>query len=145
MSSHSNSQTPLKVSELPKQVFQDDFTASKGNALQAAVASIFDKALDEVPNFITMKCGYEQGIREYVKDYYNLEKTKIDSLGKFNDNHLGKICIIRGKSPRGDFGHVVVGKLIADGKFEMIHDPHPDNTFLDDAEPFGWYMIFEEI
>ena len=145
MSSNSFEQTPLKVSDQPKQVFQDDFTASKGNALQAAVASIFDKGLDEVPNFITMSCGYEQGIREYVKDYYNIEKRKIISAGSCNDNDLGKICILRGKSPRGNFGHVVVGKLTANGNFQMIHDPHPDGTFLDRAEPYGWYMVFDKI
>lgn len=68
----------------------------------------------------------------------------------FNSNHgkvdqfdFGKICIVRGKSPRGDFGHVIVGKISTSGVIEMIHDPHPDGSFLNERSPFGWYMVFD--
>jgi hypothetical protein len=35
-------------------VYQDDFSPGRGNALQSAVASIFNLALKDVPNFIKM-------------------------------------------------------------------------------------------
>eukprot|EP00978_Attheya_sp_CCMP212_P012036 scaffold29834_cov43-Attheya_sp.AAC.2 len=59
----------------------------------------------------------------------------------------GSLCILRGKSPRGDHGHVVVARvaLYAHQGFDMIHDPHPDNTFLDSQEAFGWCMFFETL
>ncbi len=52
----------LKIVDESIKVHQDDFTPSKGNALQACVASILGKSLDEVPNFVTLDCGYEEGI-----------------------------------------------------------------------------------
>jgi len=61
---------------------------------------------------------------------------------KIPEEYNNNICILRGKSPRGDFGHVVVAKHITDGKFEMLHDPHPDETFLDIAEAYGWCLFF---
>ena len=131
----------LQILDKPIEVYQDDFTPSKGNALQACVASIFGKTLNDVPNFITLDVGYEEGIREYVKDFYKVEKKTFDSIHE-QTKDVGKICIVRGKSTRGDFGHVVVGKMKINGEVEMIHDPHPDNAFLDKNTPFGWYMVF---
>lgn len=43
----------MKPLSTPTKVYQDDFRASKGNALQAAVASLFGQSLHDVPNFIT--------------------------------------------------------------------------------------------
>jgi hypothetical protein len=51
------------------------------------------------------------------------------------------MCILRGKSPRGDFGHVVVARIHT-CEFEMVHDVHPDENFLDRQEAYGWCMIF---
>ena len=28
--------------------------------------------------------------------------------------------------------------------FDFIWDPHPDATFLDRSEPFGWCMVLDE-
>ena len=133
----------LKQQQQPLAILQDDFTPSKGNALQACVASIFGQPLHEVPNFITMDCGYLQGIQDYVKDSYTVHK-KNASNGSIEDvDDIGKLCILRGKSPRGDFGHVVVARIKEDKSIEMKHDPHPDGTYLDMQETYGWYIVFE--
>lgn len=212
----------------PGRVYQDNFSPAQGNALQAAVASIFGMSLNEVPNFIEMEEGYEAAItrfyqqglghghgcviegRECDKVMLNVNgscdsssewsymasdlrhlrspedqesinarrENMIDSMDslvhhekittsqldkieqavvkgkqeildeipkfpcKIPDEYNSKICILRGKSPRGDFGHVVVAKHIADGKFEMMHDPHPDATFLDTRDAYGWCLFF---
>ncbi|CAB9523757.1 expressed unknown protein [Seminavis robusta] len=130
-------------------VHQDDFSPGKGNALQACVASLFDQPLDEVPNFIELDCGYEQGIQDYLqqnKSSYTAVKKKPSNDN--TDNDTGKLCILRGKSPRGDFGHVIVARVVEGGDkettFTPVHDPHPEGTFLDNSEPFGWYMTFEK-
>ena len=47
----------MKPLSTPTKVYQDDFTPAQGNALQAAVASIFGLSLQDVPNFIVMKEG----------------------------------------------------------------------------------------
>lgn len=28
--------------------------------------------------------------------------------------------------------------------FDFVWDPHPDSTYLDRSEPFGWFMILED-
>ena len=135
---------------LPCKVYQDNFSPGRGNALQAAVASVFGLQLAEVPNFVASPEGYELAIQQFCFDCgryaslkYSLKDDTLDadSWGKYE----GNFCLLRGKSPRGDFGHVVVARKVKkadDGEtvsaFEMIHDPHPDETFLDESEPFGW-------
>lgn len=153
-------------SSLPKTaVYQDDFSPGRGNALQACVATLFHLPLDRVPNFVTLACGYEQGIRECCQassassaSYYTVVKKK---PGETTHDDVGKLCILRGKSPRGDFGHVVVARVVAASSpnsdsntknnnsnnpqdFAMVHDPHPEGTFLDENEAFGWCMFFEK-
>ena len=43
----------------------------------------------------------------------------------------GAECIVRGTSPRGDFGHVALAVVDATGlALEAEWDPHPDETFI---------------
>jgi hypothetical protein len=132
----------ILAEESPAKVFQDDFSPGNGNALQACVASLFQQSLQDVPNFITLDCGYEEGIQKYLNPHhYTYSKKKISELA---DEDQGRLCILRGGSPRGDFGHVVVAKVGQDGEFEMVHDPHPDGTFLDRSVAYGWCMLFNK-
>ena len=169
-----------------KVVFQDDFRPGHGNALQATVASIFGLQLIDVPNFIDMPdgTGYESAIQQFcchnqkrrsmikIKIHDNAGSDKDDGADKMiatnpillSNEYDNQLCILRGKSPRGNFGHVVVARKRSvqekeglvnksnnnkensddndDRMFEMIHDPHPDGTFLDGNEKFGWCMFF---
>ena len=52
------------MADLPARHLQTDMTAGSGNALQACVASMLGKPMDDVPNFVTMP-SYEEGIREF--------------------------------------------------------------------------------
>lgn len=135
----------LVLHDPPSRVHQDDFSPAKGNALQACVASLLGhQSLQDVPNFIALECGYEQGIRDYFHETTKYAVVKKSCRDVSSENENGKLCILRGKSPRGDFGHVVVARVVDNNTFEMIHDPHPDGTFLDPSEEYGWYMMFEE-
>jgi hypothetical protein len=141
----------------PTPVYQDDFSPAKGNALQACVASLFGQSLlSKVPNFISLDCGYEQGIRDYVQTHSKgtMALTKHKAMSNGDNINVGKLCVLRGKSPRGDFGHVVVARIletVSNNKqddrtpFEMIHDPHPDATFLCQSESYGWFMTFDPV
>lgn len=141
----SQNRTPLRM---PMKVYQDDFSPAKGNALQAAVASIFGLSLHDVPNFIQSADGYEAAIEKFYRqgdENSKCVKIKLgvdDDAKKVPDGYVDQICILRGKSPRGDFGHVVVAKHVGDGIFEMLHDPHPEGSFLDQSEAYGWCMFF---
>lgn len=146
MAKHTSQRKSLVLSKEPLPILQDDFSPSKGNALQACVASIFGQPLADVPNFIALECGYLDGIQNYVDDNYTVRKTNLNSSSDDDDimeKDVGKICILRGKSPRGNFGHVVVATIKGSRLFEFIHDPHPDSNFLDPAEAFGWYIVFK--
>eukprot|EP00581_Thalassiosira_minuscula_P028870 CAMPEP_0183758276 /NCGR_PEP_ID=MMETSP0739-20130205/6318_1 /TAXON_ID=385413 /ORGANISM="Thalassiosira miniscula, Strain CCMP1093" /LENGTH=134 /DNA_ID=CAMNT_0025995857 /DNA_START=57 /DNA_END=458 /DNA_ORIENTATION=+ len=130
--------TPLSS---PARIFQDDFSPARGNALQAAVASIFGLSLHDVPNFIESPDGYQAAINKFYQqgvDEGKCAKIKLDGSNKIPETFNNMVCILRGKSPRGDFGHVVVAKHLKDGEFEMVHDPHPDEKFLDTTEAYGW-------
>ena len=134
--------------ELPRKVFQDDFRPGRGNALQAAVASVIGLDLADVPNFVEHPEGYEFAVRSFSRDRNrSCIKIKLDDGVQLDKKYGGRLCLLRGKSPRGDFGHVVVArrnndKSLVKGEFQMMHDPHPDESFLDESEQFGWCMFF---
>jgi len=141
----------VELQQAQTKVRQTDFSAGKGNALQACVASLFGLDLDQVPNFIELPEGYALGIQNFVASFsYSVQKY---SVSEASQEHDSKLCILRGKSPRGDHGHVVVARLVSkpispdessNVNFEMVHDPHPDDTFLDSKEPYGWFMVFDK-
>jgi hypothetical protein len=223
----------------PRRVYQNKFVRGKGNAIQAAVASIFGLTLLEVPNFIEMSERYEDSITKFYSDgsgghgkciritlentgckdttcrdmdhttlngpdeirrnrspeenervavitencmtqiysVLNDKRITMSQLEGFNqrlnelvqgtllslsapkncncvannsrqyavpDKFNNKICILRGKSPRGDFGHTVVARHLSNGKFEMLHDPYPDGDFLDRKHGYDWCLFFVE-
>ena len=218
----------------PRRVYQNNFVRGKGNALQAAVASIFGLTLLDVPNFVEMSEMYEVSITNFIREsggtgrcvkillgwspslcnrptthtkpicsseivlkrspeeeqrvaaikencinmlnsVLDDKRMAIGDLEGFNrrlkelvegtllplkcdcvpDNSFipkntipkecnNKICILRGKSPRGDFKHVVVARHLADGNFEMLHDPYPDGDFLDLTQGYDWCLFFHD-
>lgn len=141
-------------------VRQTDFSPGKGNALQACVASFFGLPMAVVPNFITLECGYARGIAEFVSGSVLLSNRRRTMMRKvplaanaLTEADVGRLCLLRGRSPRGDHGHVVLARLMQLGQeegvqrcqWEMVHDPHPDDTFLapQSEEVFGWAMFFD--
>eukprot|EP00756_Hemistasia_phaeocysticola_P065214 Hpha_TRINITY_DN8397_c1_g1::TRINITY_DN8397_c1_g1_i1::g.154197::m.154197 len=132
----------MSVGEVGSKVMQTDFSPGKGNALQACVASILGVGLDGVPNFIELP-SYEAGIKEAAeKAGFEARKMKPADL---SPSYVGCLCLVRGKSPRGAFGHVVVGRVVGGAEkpgVELLHDPHPDGSMLDPVEEFGWVMPF---
>ncbi|KAL7532623.1 hypothetical protein ACHAXR_009154 [Thalassiosira sp. AJA248-18] len=89
---------------------------------------------------------YQEEFEEFQRAVAEAKQKYLDAIPKGPHNIPEKfnnmICILRGKSPRGDFGHVVVAKHVADGMFTMVHDPHPDGTNLDVREAYGWCLFF---
>ena len=131
----------MELQKNPKTVRQTDFSAGKGNALQACVASLFGLELDRVPNFITADIGYFPAIQQFLQaSKYTVRKCNLSERTKDAE----KLCLLRGKSPRGSHGHVVVARILSSGEFEFVVDPHPDDTYLDKSENYGWYMVFDE-
>ena len=116
---------------IPRKVYQTEFEKNKGNALQACIASIFDQTIDEVPNFIEFS-SYAEGIADFVQKHFQLTFVKIN-LPKgeldFEVKHV-PLVLAAGKSPRGNFKHVVVGQIIGK-KVELVHDPFPNGEGIE--------------
>ncbi len=148
-------------------VFQTDFSAARGNALQACFASIFDLELAEVPNFLEV--ASQSGVEyPYVIDDWlaprglAFAKIGLSPNGRLEFPAGPGLCVLAGPSPRGDFKHAVVARVVADlvagevpvmapaaaakagaslgVRFEMLHDPHPDGGGL--AGPAVWAGFF---
>ena len=142
--------------DLPARVQQDDCTPANGNALQACVCSLLGKTLSETPNFVKAPEGYEKAIADFLREHDGRRPVKVALPSDALDAHDGRLCILRGTSPRGDFGHVArrrrpthhrahhhTSQVVARyrvGAFENVWDPHPDGAFL--APPRGWAMFF---
>ena len=107
----------------------------QGNCLQAALASILDLPLVEVPHFV-------QDDHDHPDDpdwhWYSRMLAWLTARGL----HLrdgdgappGSLVLALGKSPRG-LGHVVIQR---DG--ETVHDPHPDRSGLVSVETTWRFM-----
>lgn len=120
-----------------------------GNCFQTAVASVFGLPLEEVPHF----CSEENWWDSFQYWLQNRGMYAIEF--QFEDGRWpsdvttvpGNIhCLISGKSPRGEFNHTVVGLTrIREDLFdiELLHDPHPDNTFIRTAESVIFLAVFD--
>mmetsp|Transcript_29318 Transcript_29318/g.90708 ORF Transcript_29318/g.90708 Transcript_29318/m.90708 type:complete len:139 (+) Transcript_29318:1278-1694(+) len=129
------------TTDLAARHLQTDMTAGSGNALQACVASMLGKTMEETPNFVTLP-SYADGIRDFAGGATKLAlPADAAERAALLEPHAGKFCILRGQSPRGAHGHVVVALWTKGHGFAMVHDPHPDATFLDDGSPLGWAMF----
>lgn len=116
-------------------------TGDKGNCLQAAVASILDKPLEEVPHFICYGESWFIALilfmRDFGYEYHGIADGSLLTDPKFNKG-IGGYVIGSGMSPRG-FSHAVVCK---DG--EIVHDPHPSRAGVEHIESFYQFEPFGE-
>ncbi len=99
----------------------------RGNCLQAAIASLLDLPLGDVPHFVQ-----DHVDSDGQRDWWDSLVAFVRSQGwnphaampitDYPDQHL----FVSGPSPRGGgIWHVVIYR---DG--QLVHDPHPDRTGL---------------
>lgn len=106
-------------------VYQTKFGRGEGNCWSACLASVFERRLEEVPEFksedwwLDTQCWVE-------KQGYGFVEVVLNSDGEGLELFGNSIWIASGKSPRGAFDHSVLYH-----KDTMIHDPYPDGTGLD--------------
>lgn len=118
----------------------------RGNCLQAALASVFELALDDVPHFVALSedrwwtALYEWHLERNI--LVNYERTH-DEEGEHIPGAwvpLGVPYLMCGPSPRGAFSHVVVAQ-----NHEMIHDPHPAGTGLAPGWRGTYYFLVADL
>jgi len=129
----------------------------RGNCYQAALASVLGVEMYEMVDIslfyeldqFEKECNitWEKILLEFIKAKFNKdlrvsislteyhrEKDKFDFPSKYKDIPY----LLFGRSPRGNFNHVVVFK-----NGVLIHDPHPDNTGLDMSDEEIYVKILE--
>lgn len=112
-------------------VHQNIFGEGKGNCWAACIASILNLPIEEVPNF----CGEPERNENWLTDTDKWLQERGLRIVRFEGAsgiwmQEGTHVIANGKSPRGDFFHVIV-MTVRDGQFYMAHDPHPSGAGLD--------------
>ena len=110
-----------------KPVDQTTFGAPGGNCFSACVASLLEIPISEVPYF--MGDEKDWGVKDWFQDFLAWLRPRgwwAIPIPLRNGWKPEGLCILSGKSPRGDFDHSVVARGL-----EMIHDPHPSRAGLD--------------
>lgn len=102
-----------------------------GNCMQAAVASLLELPLDEVPHFAAATGG-EDAWWVSLLDFLDSRGFWLARMIEPKADALG-LCA--GKSPRGDWEHLVVYRGDA-----LAHDPHPSRDGVTEATEF-WYLV----
>ena len=105
-------------------VDQTLFGHPNGNCFSACIASVLHLPIENVPSFMGRGDGGEwfDALAEWLKPrglyplFFNLKGWSPPD---------DAVCILGGKSPRGDFMHAVVGVGA-----RVEHDPHPSRAGL---------------
>lgn len=111
-------------------VHQTIFGDVNGNCLQAALASVLELSLEDVPNVIASESWWDD-LRQWLRGR-GMELLPQPAAAPIPNGYYFWV----GKGPRG-LDHIVV----AHGT-EMVHDPHPDGTGLVIIEAY-WELVGE--
>lgn len=132
---------PIKQTRFGRPVKGQPSIEPPGNCWSACVASILQMDLADVPDEMSVwKKGmtpeeswkpFERLMHEwlFVKGLVLIEVEPGNLIYTGPKEILNAYCIVSGPSPRGGCLHAVVGKLVIGGT-ELIHDPHPSNSFI---------------
>jgi hypothetical protein len=104
--------------------------AKTGNCVAACVASLLELDLADVPNFVAVEGDW------WMEFQWWLHKRGWVALELDGDYRWPGYSAASGKSPRGDFKHLV---LYLDGK--LIHDPHPSGAGIEGEPSYQWILV----
>lgn len=104
------------------------------NCFQTCVASMFGISIDEVPIGCDGANWDWNSFQDWLADR-GLQAIEICLSDDTIIYHVQKpvLCILTGKSPRKNLSglHAVIGEYIGFNEFNMIHDPHESNAWID--------------
>lgn len=110
-----------------KPVDQTVFTVPGGNCFSACVASLLELPLEDVPYFMGDEPPDQPSAWfEQLSDWLRPRGWWAIPIPIGNGWKPEGLCILSGKSPRGDFDHCVVAHGL-----EVVHDPHPSRAGLE--------------
>lgn len=132
-------------------VYQTIFGSPHGNCVSAVIASILDLPISTLPNFIEEHDKQSRSLVGVVEDFLSSRGLKLIRVEFAEDSPLDRAyvgyneyVVLCGLSPRSTSGkkmyHAVVGKTKGYG-FDIVHDPHPDNTGLVGVPDSVWWIV----
>ena len=128
---------PLLRRTVDQAIMHEDVPGARpGDCLRAAMATITDRALLEVPHFVETPGtiedfwnevrGYVQRVTAGTHAIYCFDADEWLAWGKpAQVGALKHAVVLTGPSPRGAFAHAVVADPVT---LEVIHDPHPSRS-----------------
>lgn len=133
-----------------KPVFQTVLNETKGNCLSAAIASLLELDIRDVPNFDVLNGDFIQRVNEWLEPRGlgwlriimprqdrgpgRVQVGRLPESGEEFRHHPlpeGVLCLATGKSTRGEWCHSVVGRVTDGYNFELLHDPHPSGEGIE--------------
>jgi len=118
--------------EVKQTKLHDPENGVNGNCWRACIASILSLPIDDVPAFEDEEKFDFESLRDWLRE---IDATMVCTLNPKRHEPRGYTIAV-GWSPR--FEGVLHCVVAWNGK--LIHDPHPDNTFLN-GEPIEWWSI----
>jgi len=123
-----------------KPVDQTLFGEGVGNCFSASVASLLELPIDEVPSFCADAEHWPHNFEAWVRQRgYSFFDLHLWSDPEWHPAE-GQLCELAGRSPRGEFDHSVVGQY-TDGKYQIVHDPHPSRDGLEGEPKTAMFLI----
>ena len=121
----------------------------KGNCFATCVACLLDLDVSAVPNFCAEEDGrnWWRSLVEWLAERgfsANVVGMGVKgSRGPSMARCFSELCIVSGKSPRGEHHHSVIGRMTGTGTgslWELVHDPAPSGDGLD-GEPLDFIFL----
>ena len=118
-----------------KKVFQSNICKDDGDCCRAVIASLFEKELNEVPDFVPdgnqgyelMKYFESQGYSyTYFNRLENAEGPTIEEVAKYDGGIDGYFYASVNSQTFEDTSHAVV----VDTNLNIVHDPNPNGLSL---------------
>lgn len=115
------------------QTILHDHPTIRGNCWQTVIACILEKEIEEIPHFVDIDDKGGKNWFHHTIEFLNNIGWDLYQYSEYPD--YDGYVLVSGKSPRGNFHHVVIYK---NGK--LFHDPHPSGEGIETEE--AWEVIF---
>lgn len=111
-----------------------------GNCFQAAIASLFELSLDDVPDFVNLYPDTNDFSRE-TKNWFQdrglyMLTTWFDNGADINN--IDGYYLMVGNGPRGVL-HNVIGRA-----GQMVFDPHPSGEGLLEVDHYNFFIVLDD-
>lgn len=127
---HAYTDTTIKICFYKQTIFGP----IEGDCDRTCLATLLGMHPHDIPNFAALQdqwgeaCAAWLAERGWHRAAYNVPQPDVNAWWIDRGLHIAV-----GKSPRGDYNHAVLIDVtdVNPFTFTFVHDPHPDDTFLD--------------